>query len=106
MKDIQSTFQKIRKEEISKLYENKYVELENENKELKKEIEILHSLLHTLDFYQNTLRKEDKITELLGLIGNWSKAHRLFPGEYTREESSNEIRRSFNKIIDFLKPNF
>lgn len=106
MSDIQQAFQQARETALGTVYETEYAQLENENSRLKKELEILHSLLHTIHFYNSVVKREEKIEEVLTLIDKWSTAHRLFIGDYSEAEIKHEIDRAFGNIINFLKPDF
>lgn len=62
----------------------------------KEKILIYENLLHRLQLHLEITMDNDKVSEILKSICDWSRAHR---GEYTEEELEKRINDAFNKFI-------
>lgn len=69
---------------------------------LKEKVEVYESLLHALHFASSVTMNHERVGELLGLISNWSYAHRQGNGELSCKEQMECVSRAFLKMKEVV----
>jgi hypothetical protein len=75
----------------------------NYYRQLKDKLDTYEKLLHMFQLYTEVTMDNEKVKELLGLVCQWSYAHRSGNGEHTDHQQKQLVEHQYQKIKERVR---